>query len=201
MNWIVIVIASNPAAPNLANNPSATASQIKERLFTTAVDITNANKDACNGTSCENKIGFGRISLWGLLSGEKPASTTPPVVEPETPSSIAEGTVIKLRDSDELYLVRNGVRSLLNPFVKDQLKITADPQEVSVEQFNSLPSGPPLPPLDNTLVKGDLTATVFVIKSGVKRPLSFFSFTANGFNFAHVVAFKGKFLPSRFSYL
>lgn len=71
----------------------------------------------------------------------------------------------------ELFLFKGGAKHPISPFVAKQRGITPDYVfEVSVA--GTWPEGIALPPRDGTLVKGDASATVYLVANGQLRVLS-----------------------------
>lgn len=98
------------------------------------------------------------------------------------------GTVIKLPTDVNLYVIDNGTKRSFSLFVAQQRKInTANVIAVSQTEFDSYITDKPMSPLDGTLVKGDVSAAVFLIQDTKKRPISGPVFAQRKFSFASVV--------------
>lgn len=99
------------------------------------------------------------------------------------------GTVIQLSGDTVQYVIDNGTKRLFSSFVATQRKIKTDTiVTVSQSEFSEYVTEKPLPPLDNTLIKGDAEATVFVVQVNKKRPISGAVFNQRGLLFTDVVA-------------
>ena len=177
--------------------PNLTIAEVQDRLKNAADKIEAVNSAACDGLPCGSQLGAGRLNLYNALSGIKaPEPVVPPPATPPPPAPVAnEGDVVKVQGGAELYIIDQSRKRLLIPFVASQRNInTASPKELSAAQFNNLLAGPPLPPLDDTLVRGQNSLAVFVIKNGLRRPLSYLSFVSHGFKFADVVVLEDAFV-------
>jgi hypothetical protein len=98
------------------------------------------------------------------------------------------GTVIQRVGDATLYVIDNGTKRQFSAFVAQQRKIKIDNIiQVSQNEFDSYVTEKPMPPLDNTLIKGDADGTVFLILEGKKRPISYPIFVQRKYSFANVV--------------
>ncbi len=85
-----------------------------------------------------------------------------------------------------LYIFKDGTADSISPFVAKQRGITPDyvfPSSVAA----GWSAGIPIPPRDNTLVKGDNDGTVYVVITGQLRPLTAQAFRNRRYNFKKVV--------------
>lgn len=187
-------IVSAAVALLKAMNPTWTRVQIQDRIKQTAVNIDNNNLASCAGASCGTKLGAGRISLYRALT----ATVTPPTTPPPTPVVlVSEGTIIRLAGTTDLYIIEGGKRRLLLTSVAAQRNInTSVVVDLQSDVFNAIPQATPMPPSEGALIKGDSNPTVFIIKDGIKRPMTYFSFTRWKFSFASVQSFPQSFVDS-----
>ncbi len=81
-----------------------------------------------------------------------------------------EGTYFKL-DDGSVYLFKNNSKQLISTFVQKQRAIRA--VALSSEEGAMIADGSPLPPKDNTLIKGDQSSAIYVIKNGMKNILDY----------------------------
>ncbi len=70
-----------------------------------------------------------------------------------------------------LYLFKDGQKHYVSSFVSKQRKITADFQvpEAEAQEWSD---GVPIPPADNTIVKGDKSQAVYIVQKSQLRPLT-----------------------------
>jgi hypothetical protein len=59
---------------------------------------------------------------------------------------------------------------------------------VSQTEFDSYPTEKPLPPLDGTLIKGNIDATIYLVQDSAKHPISYSVFVQRKLSFAKVIA-------------
>jgi hypothetical protein len=99
------------------------------------------------------------------------------------------GTVIRLQGGDaNFYVIDNGNKRPFSQFVATQRKLnTTNVITVSQTEFDSYLSDKPMPPLDGTLIKGDVSGAVFLIQDTKKRPISYPVFVQQKFSFANVI--------------
>lgn len=98
------------------------------------------------------------------------------------------GTVIALPGDAARYVIDNGDKRLFSPFVAQQRKIRTDSVvAVSQTEFDSYLTDKPMPPLDGTLIKGDLSGAVYLVEETKKHPISYPVFVQRKFSFAKVV--------------
>ena len=115
------------------------------------------------------------------------------------------GTVIQLSGSPTLYVIDNGSKRPFSQFVATQRGIKLDTViTVSQTEADSYITEKQMPPLDGTLIKGDVSGAVFLIQDTKKLPVSYPVFTQRKLSFANVVALpqaevdsydQGGFLP------
>ena len=83
----------------------------------------------------------------------------------------ADRTFFTLEKSTNLFMFKEGTKHSISTFVAKQKHITADyvfNQSVAGEWFDGIP----MPPLDNTLLKGDKSQAVYLVAKGQLRPLT-----------------------------
>ena len=83
------------------------------------------------------------------------------------------GTVITLAAGSIQYVVDNGTKRPFSAFVAQQRKIKIDSIiVVSQTELDSYPLEKQMPPLDGTLIKGDLSPMMYLVGDSVKHPIS-----------------------------
>jgi hypothetical protein len=98
------------------------------------------------------------------------------------------GTVIQRVGDIERYVIDNGTRRLFSDFVATQRKLKVENViTVSETEFSEYLLAKPMPPLDDTLIKGDNSSIVFLVKDTQKRPISGAVFSQRGLSFGKVV--------------
>src|SRR3989344_4718482 len=98
------------------------------------------------------------------------------------------GTVIQLVGDPNFYVIDNGAKRPFSQFVATQRKInTNNVISVSQTEFDSYISEKPMPPLDSTLIKGDVSPAVYLIEDTKKHAISYPVFVQRKFSFANVV--------------
>lgn len=98
------------------------------------------------------------------------------------------GTVIQLQGGTSFYVIDNGNKRSFSQFVATQRKLnTSAVVTVSQTEFESYLTDKAMPPLDGTLIKGDVSGAVFLIQDTKKRPISYPVFVQQKFSFANVV--------------
>ena len=86
-------------------------------------------------------------------------------------------TFFTIAGSAQLYYYREGAKRTISSFVAKQQKITPD-YTFSADEANTWSDGTPVPPRNNTIVKGDADATVYIVLSGQLRPLTYAAYQA-----------------------
>lgn len=153
--------------------PHASNRQIRDRILSTAEKIDYLNMSQCSGRSCAGLLGAGKINV-SLSLDQKIAS------------EVSEGDLFKLDSSHIVYLLQGGQKRPISPFVFNQRFLGALVKTVSMETFNSLPEGPYTTPLEGTLIKTAQDPTVYIISSGLKRPLTSEVFKQREFKFSNI---------------
>ncbi len=172
--------------------PVASNVQIRDRIIATADPIDNLNLSQCGGSSCSGLLGAGRINVTKSL-------------EQAILLSFSEGDVVRVTDQNDLvYQISGGQKRLISQFVFNQRFANMPLKLGSTSQLANYPQGPYVTPLDGTLVKLDLSPTVYFIDNGQKLPVTFEVFNQRKMNFAdvHALSFleinswtQGSFLP------
>ncbi len=86
-------------------------------------------------------------------------------------------TFFTIAGSAQLYYYREGAKRTISAFVAKQQKITSD-YTFSADEANTWSDGTPVPPRNNTIVKGDGDATVYIVLTGQLRPLTYPAYQA-----------------------
>lgn len=97
------------------------------------------------------------------------------------------GTLLRLAGDNNVYIINNGLKSLLANFVMLSRGLnpqTANILTVSQSELSNYDSGPPYPPPDDTIVKtsSDYSRRNYVFEKGVRRPVSEFVLQQRGLN-------------------
>ncbi len=182
---------SGQAALLKALFPNATNRQIRDRIISTTDPIDAPNISLCNGP-CAGKIGTGRINVASSLS-----STILPEI-------IAEGDLVQVIETGEIFVISGGKRLHVSSFVQQQRYGNSAPRQVYTWQVLSFPEGQYAQPADGTLVKKASGSTVYFMQNGIKMPVSYDVFVQRKFTFDRVFTLgdvemdawlTGKFLP------
>lgn len=164
-------MVSGIAALLKSNNPNLTNYQIKDIILKTADNIDAFNQNNCLGTSCNGFLGRGRINALSALS----------------PQPLLDGSLVREAGTDKIYLISGGVKRYVSNFVFNQRGYLAS--SVTGEtggQLENYRIGSALPPVNGTLIKGQLDPIVYYIDNNVKRPLTYYIFVSRGFKFSDV---------------
>ena len=106
------------------------------------------------------------------------------------PATVQNGVMIKSLDDPAVYLLDNGMRQLVSYFVFKQRSLSAGTiVDFTAEELALYPlsdGGHLYPPEDGTLIRGDQSATVYVIEQGTRFGLNLAAFQNRGFKFAEV---------------
>lgn len=86
-------------------------------------------------------------------------------------------TFFVVKGEPQLYYFREGTKRTISAFVAKQQRITPDFTFSKVE-VDTWADGIPVPPRNNTIVKGDKDATVYLVVSGQLRPLTYAAYQA-----------------------
>lgn len=86
-------------------------------------------------------------------------------------------TFFKISETGQLLYFKEGTKRTISPFVAKQQGITAD-YTFSKGEADSWADGIAVPPRDNTIVKGDGDATVYLVVKGQLRPLTYAAYQA-----------------------
>jgi hypothetical protein len=100
------------------------------------------------------------------------------------------GTLLKLSNSSTIYIINNGLRSMVPNFVLQARGLNpAAAITVSDIEMNSYQEGPMYTPADNTIIK--LTSDpskLFVFENNIKHPVSSFVLQQRGLNAANAIS-------------
>lgn len=98
------------------------------------------------------------------------------------------GTIIQRVSDTVQYVIDNGTKRPFSQFVAQQRKLDLTNVIVASQtEYDSYPIEKPLPPLEGTLIKGDLDATVYLIQDSAKHPISYPVFVQRKFSFAKAI--------------
>jgi subtilisin family serine protease len=150
---------SGQAALLKAMYPTATNAQIRDRIIATADPVDTLNLQQCAGP-CSGKIGAGRINVAASLATQ---------ILPEV---VAEGDVVEVAETGEVYVMSGGKRARLSSFVRQQRFGAVTPRRVYYSQIANIPEGQYAAPADGTLVKTSGSPTVYWVANGLKMPVS-----------------------------
>lgn len=202
-------MVSATAALIKSEYPEATVSEIQDRIKEMAEDISSLNTTSCAGTECGEKLGAGRLNVYAALTGEVSSGNDQNTDEDDTSEGdsesdgttevilIPEGTILKDPNSNKVYIIDSGKKRPLASFVIEQRDIDINsPEELTVDQFGSIPLGDPLPPVEDTLIRAKDSFAVFLIEDEVKKPLTYLSFVTNGFDFRDIEVLDVDFVDS-----
>lgn len=105
-------------------------------------------------------------------------------------ASVLNGALMKTPDHPAVFILNDGVRQLLSFFVYEQRGYINLPIGLlSLEELAQYPThvqGYLYPPVEGTLIRGDLVATVYVVLEGKRRGLNLPAFQNRGYRFADV---------------
>ncbi len=154
--------------------PYASASQIRDRIISTAKKIDNLNLAQCDGRSCDGKIGSGVIDVVASLAQSIPHL------------DVIEGDVVRSPGQTQVYLISSGQRRPISPWVFNESFINSTIKNVPFENLNKMPVGPYVMPKVGSLVKSLNDATVYYISEGLRSPVTGQIFKQRGFDFKDV---------------
>lgn len=100
-----------------------------------------------------------------------------------TPS---EGTVVRGQQGPEVYLVQGGKLKLFSGFTFAQHKAASRMEIVPDSEIATYPKEGFVPPLDGTLVRTPTDQTVYIMKSGLKQPITATAFKTRGLSFSNL---------------
>jgi hypothetical protein len=86
-------------------------------------------------------------------------------------------TFFKIAETGQLMYFREGTKRTISSFVAKQQKITPD-YTFSKAEADTWPDGIAVPPRDNTIIKGETDATVYLVVKGQLRPLTYEAYKA-----------------------
>lgn len=91
-----------------------------------------------------------------------------------------ENTYFSVAGNGEFYRFKNGEKQIIYPLVATQRGMTPD-FTFSAEAAKDWPLGSPVAPLNNTLIKGDKSATVYLVTQGKLSSLTAAAFQRRGY--------------------
>ncbi|MBI3231573.1 MAG: hypothetical protein HYZ51_00645 [Candidatus Doudnabacteria bacterium] len=94
-------------------------------------------------------------------------------------------TWLKNSQSGELYLFKEGALHAISKYVAKQRGITPD-YAFGAGEVQEWPIGIAIPPKDGTLVKGDKSATIYLVSKSQLRPITGKAFKRRGYSFKKV---------------
>lgn len=98
------------------------------------------------------------------------------------------GTIVQKSGDTGLFIIDNGTKRQFSQFVAVQRKLKTDNIIIlSQTEFDSYITEKPLPPLDGTLIMGDLDPSVYLVEDSTRRPISFPVFQQKKYFFAKVI--------------
>ncbi len=115
----------------------------------------------------------GELSL--IPTGSFPAPTVATAVTPSTKAPPANMTWFTKAGTKEFYVYMNGGKHLISPFVAKQKGMTPD-VTLDAAYVDSLPMSTPIIPKEGTIIKGNNNPTVYIVLSGVIRPMTYQAF-------------------------
>lgn len=106
----------------------------------------------------------------------------------EKPMPPLDGTLIKGDTTAAIYLISETKKHIISYPVFVQRKFSfANVITLPQAEVDSYDSGSILPPLDGSLITGELDKTVYLVESGLKRPISYEVFIARKYSFAKLM--------------
>src|SRR6185503_16633373 len=98
------------------------------------------------------------------------------------------GTLVKLKKDSKVYVIQNGTRQLVVPFVAQARNLTlTSAVTVSQNEIGSYPITKPYSPADNTIVKIAGSDQPYVFFNGERRPASAFVLSQRSLNVANAI--------------
>src|SRR3989344_4424801 len=162
-------IVSGIAALLKASNPNLTNVDLQNILMNSADPIDGLNQTNCLGGSCNGFLGSGRVNAYAAIA----------------PHLVISGSLIREASTSNIYIIENNTKRLVSTFVMTNRGL--DPNTAvteSVGQLAQIPTGPPLPPLEGTLLKSPDNAQVYVMHQELKRPVTYLVFISRGYRFS-----------------
>ncbi len=165
-------MVSGVAALIKSLNSGITNVDLQKLIMRSADNIYPLNQTSCANTSCNGFLGSGRINALSALA----------------PVPLTDGSLVRQKSTGQVYLVTNNSKSLVTDFVFAQrgFSQSAVTDEIN-NQLANLLSAPALPPLEGTLIKKTIDATVYVTTGSVIRPVTYVTFISRGFSFSKVL--------------
>lgn len=174
--------------------PNATNREIRDRIIKATDPIDSLNLTQCNSLSCAGMIGSGRINLSRVFDADLVAT------------KILEGDLVQAKISNQIFYISGGQKQPVSDFVRSQRFASRTPISVNYTDLDIFRDGSYAMPLDGTIVKSALDATVYQISSESKRPLTLQIYEQRGIRPGDIVIvagpeinswITGKFMPPK----
>ncbi len=162
-------MVSGVASLTLSVFPDLGVKVLRDRLTASVDNIDQYNTEGCGGGSCVGQIGVGRLDAY------KAVSALP---------LFSSGVIIQ--GPTGIFLVERGLRRPVAEFVFKQRFAGVATVATDQSQVDSLLVGPPLPPVDGTLIKEPGSPAVYIVEEGLLRTLSYPAFVSRGLKFENV---------------
>ena len=164
-------IVSGVAALVISVFPDLDVKAVRDRLIASVDDIDQINAAACDGNTCLGQLGRGRINAYKAVT---------------TPSVFTTGNLV--RDAEgNIYLIERGLRRPVSALVYKQRFAGIVAAVAAQGDFDAIPPGDPVLPIDGTVIKDSQNPTVFLVEGGVKRAMSYLAFVSRRLKFQDVV--------------
>lgn len=81
-----------------------------------------------------------------------------------------ESVSLSLKGDTGIFWFKNGQKQFVSAFVFKQRGVGNFPRlAIGAEEFNQIPTGPPFPPKDGTIIKGDQSTAIYKVENGMLR--------------------------------
>lgn len=170
---MAVPFVSAQAALLKSRFPDASSRQIRDRIIATARNVDAENLTQCGGASCAGYLGSGKINV---------AKSLDEVILP-----IADKDLVKVKGTDQVYLINGLKRQLISEFVRQQRFPNKNIKDTDIEDLAQYSEGSYATPQDGTLVKTPDAPMVYYISQGMKLPVMEGIFKAYKFEFRDVV--------------
>ncbi len=164
-------VVSGIAALIKASNLNLSNVEIRNILLRTADNIDAVNQTTCLDTSCNGFLGKGRVNALSAIK----------------PQPIPNGSLLRDLSTGQIYFVNNGVKQLVTQtvFLERGFNLN-DVISDTTGQLANYTIGNALTPAEGTLIKSPDSPQVYVINSGLKRPLTYLVFISRGYKFSNI---------------
>lgn len=167
---LAVPYVSAEAALLKAMHPTASNRQIRDVILKAVDKVDFFNRTQCGGGSCVGVMGTGRINAYKA------------VIEPIVPPQAKDGDLVKDSESGIMYYINGGKKQRVSEFVRIQRFAEKTLETVPPISISSIPEGSYALPEDGTLVKSDISPTVYFIRQGMKLPVTAEVFKLKEFN-------------------